>query len=82
MGDVATAFRTRGASEDRIRASLPHIHNTFAALPLIAVRGKGGPLLFHLDDGHHRAIAYYLAGFRQAFAYVGAVPRTDNYLLG
>ena len=31
-----------------------------------------------IEDGSHRAIAYYLAGFKQAFAYVARVPSSCN----
>jgi hypothetical protein len=43
----------------------------FADLPLIVFRRKRSAEQFRIDDGCHRAVAYYLAGFRQAFAYVG-----------
>jgi hypothetical protein len=31
-----------------------------------------------IEDGSHRAIAYYLAGFKQAFAYAARVPSSCN----
>jgi hypothetical protein len=43
----------------------------FAAIPLIIIRPTSSADQLRIDDGCHRAIAYYLAGFRQAFAFVG-----------
>jgi hypothetical protein len=47
------------------------IQFTFADIPLVVIRRESSAVQFRIDDGCHRAIAYYLAGFRQAFAYVG-----------
>jgi hypothetical protein len=43
----------------------------FAELPLVVFSRKRAADQFRVDDGCHRAVAAYLAGFRQAFAYIG-----------
>jgi hypothetical protein len=68
---VAEAFRSQGKPDDQMHAMVTVPHLTFAELPLIVFRRKSSADQFRIDDGCHRAVAYYLAGFRQAFAYVG-----------
>lgn len=37
------------------------------------------PLKFYIDDGANRAVAYYLAGFREVPAYIGVVREEINH---
>jgi hypothetical protein len=68
---VAADLPTRGLPEDRLHSKARVARLAFADLPLIMFRRKRSAEQFRLDDGCHRAVAYYVAGFRQAFAYVG-----------
>ena len=64
-----------GGRRDVIRE---RIQEVFAEFPLIAIRTRSDHSRLRLEDGSHRAIAYYLAGFRQAFAYVARVPSAEQ----
>jgi len=52
---------------------------THSVLPLIVIRRKSSPEHFRIDDGCHRAVAYWLVGYREAMAYVGTVPEQLNH---
>jgi hypothetical protein len=68
---VAQKVWERGGASDKIIEMVRAVRLSFAEVPLIVFRRKQSPQQFRIDDGCHRAVAYYLAGFRQAFAFVG-----------
>ena len=76
---VASELQRKADPENKVWAILRNIRMVFAEFPLIIIRSTGEPSRrFRIDDGSHRAVAYYLAGFRHAFAYVGTVPSHLN----
>jgi hypothetical protein len=75
---ISGLFPSKAMAGNRTRAIRERIQEIFAEFPLIAIRTRSDHSRFRLEDGSHRAIAYYLAGFRQAFAYVARVPSANN----
>lgn len=75
---LASQFPSRAMPGNRTRAIRECTQDIFAELPLILIRTRTDYNRFRIEDGSHRAIAYYLAGFRQAYAYVARVPGTIN----
>lgn len=68
---VVEELRVKGGSADELYERAKIVQISFADNPLIVFRRKRTAEQFRIDDGCHRAVAYYLAGFRHAFAYVG-----------
>ena len=68
---VARELQTYGRSDDRLNSMARVVQLSFADLPLIVFRRKRTAEQFRIDDGCHRAVAYYVAGFRQAFVFIG-----------
>jgi hypothetical protein len=68
---VAQRVLGRNEPNERIVTMATSVRLWFAELPLIVFRRKRSYAQFRIDDGSHRAVASYLAGFRQAFAFVG-----------
>lgn len=77
-GSVADAVAKLGNSDHRVRDMATIAEKLVAQLPLVALRFEGDPTRFRLDDGTHRAIALYIAGAREAPAYIGTVPADCN----
>lgn len=69
---VASELPKFGQSSDRLFAMAWATPLSFAEIPLIVFCRKESTTEYRIDDGCHRAVAYYLAGLRQAFAYVGS----------
>jgi hypothetical protein len=76
---VAVRLQREGDRDNKVWKILGVVQQTFADLPLTAFRRKSNPAQYRIDDGSHRAVAYYLAGFREAFAYVGRVRDELNH---
>lgn len=75
---VAERLKTQDDPTNKAWAILKFIQQSFSEVPLIVFRRNSNPCQFRIDDGCHRAVAYYLAGFRQAFAFVGVVDGKHN----
>jgi hypothetical protein len=75
---VAERLKTRGDVTDKLWDMTKFIRQPFSEVPVIVFERRSNPRQFRIDDGCHRAIAYYLAGFRQAFALVGKVDGKYN----
>lgn len=69
--DVAEELRAHVDSADPLFEIAKNVQLSFSDIPLIVFRRKRSAQQYRIDDGCQRAVAYYLAGFRQAFAYVG-----------
>jgi len=78
VSKIAGLFPSKSSPGNRTRAIMERAPDIFAELPLIAIRTRSDHSRLRLDDGSHRAVAYYLAGFRQAFAFVARVPSAVN----
>jgi hypothetical protein len=52
---------------------------SFANIPIVVIRMNKNPSRFCIDDGANRAVACYLAGFREAYAYIGVVREEINH---
>ncbi len=76
---IANQFPSRSMPGNPVRVLIERVPDIFADLPLIAIRTRSDHARYRLDDGSHRAVAYYLAGFRQAFAFVERVPSSLNH---
>lgn len=48
-------------------------------LPIVVLRTQEDSTRYFIDDGAHRAVAFYLAGFRTAPAYIGSIPAGINH---
>lgn len=75
---VCQDFERRANRQDKVFKIIRSIELPLALLPLIVIRFNDDDRSFRIDDGSHRAVAYYIAGFRQALAYVGSVPAKYN----
>ncbi len=75
---VAGELRARGEPGDRLWQMAEAVQLPIADIPLIVTCRRRSAQQFRIDDGSHRAVAYYLAGFRQAFAYVGTAGGGDR----
>jgi hypothetical protein len=75
---ISGLFPSKAMAGSKTRVIRERIQEVFAEFPLIAIRTRSDHSRLRLEDGSHRAIAYYLAGFRQAFAYVARVPSANN----
>jgi hypothetical protein len=75
---ISGLFPSKAMAGSKTRIIRERIQEVFAEFPLIAIRTRSDHSRLRLEDGSHRAIAYYLAGFRQAFAYVARVPSANN----
>ena len=75
---ISGLFPSRAMPGNRARAIRERILEVFSEFPLILIRTRSDHSRYRIEDGSHRAIAYYLAGFRQAFAYVARVPSAIN----
>jgi hypothetical protein len=75
---IAGQFPSKAKPGNRTRAIRERINEVFADFPLIGIRTRSDHNRIRLEDGSHRAVAYYLAGFRQAFAYLARVPSSVN----
>ena len=64
-----------GAGRAVIRERILEVYSEF---PLILIRTRSDHSRYRIEDGSHRAIAYYLAGMKQAFAFVARVPSSCN----
>jgi hypothetical protein len=78
VSQVAERLKTLGDSTDRLWDMTQFIQQPFSEVPIIVFERKSNCRQFRIDDGCHRAVAYYLAGFRQAFAIVGKVDPKYN----
>lgn len=78
VSKVSGQFPSRAMPGNRTRPMRECAQDFFAELPIIVIRTRSDHSRFRIEDGSHRAIAYYLAGFRQVFAYVGRVPSAVN----
>lgn len=76
---TAEIVRSRSDPKDRLWEMAKHVHLFFVNLPLVVIRMNKNPTKFFIDDGAHRAVAYYLAGFREALAYIGVVSEDINH---
>jgi hypothetical protein len=76
---TADSVRNHNDPTDRLWEMVKHVHLYVVNLPLVVIRINKNPTTFYIDDGAHRAVAYYLAGFREAFAYIGAVKEDINH---
>lgn len=76
---TADLMRQINDPSDRLWEMSKSAHLFFATLPIIVIRMNKNPSRFFIDDGAHRAVAYYLAGFREAFAYIGVVREEINH---
>jgi hypothetical protein len=79
VSKVAADIPVQAGMEDKLWQVKTTIRLSFADLPLIVFRRKRSASQFRIDDGCHRAVAYFVAGFRQAFAYVGTVADDLNH---
>ena len=66
-----TSVRYLSRWRGRVGFPAPTARLWFAELPLVVFRRKRAVDQFRIDDGCHRAVAAYIAGFRHAFAYIG-----------
>lgn len=78
VAKIAGQFPSRAKPGNRARAIRERIPEIFAEFPLIGIRTRSDHNRYRIEDGSLRAVAYYLAGFRQAFAYVARVPSAIN----
>ena len=69
---VVEQLRKQGRSTDRLFAMSGLFQLFLEEQPLIVFRRSQTPRQYRIDDGCHRAVAYFLAGLRQAPAYVGS----------
>ena len=76
---TADSVRNHNDSNDRLWEMVKHVHLYVLNLPLVVIRTNKNPTTFYIDDGAHRAVAYYLAGFREALAYIGVVREDINH---
>jgi hypothetical protein len=76
---TAELVRSQNDSNDRLWEMVKHVHLFFVDLPLVVIRMNKNPTKFFIDDGTHRAVTYYLAGFRQALSYIGVVREDINH---
>jgi hypothetical protein len=76
---TAEIVRNHSEPNDRLREIVTHVHLFFVNLPLIVIRTNKNPTKFFIDVGAHRAVAYYLAGFKEALAYIGVVREDINH---
>lgn len=76
---TAEKVRNHLEPDDRLQEIVTHVHLFFLNLPLVVIRTNKHPAKFFIDDGTHRAVAYYLAGFREALAYIGVVREDINH---
>ena len=61
-------------------SSIPKIaHITLLLLPIIVLRRNDNPFRFNIEDGVHRAAAYYQAGLRLVPALIGTIPADMNH---
>lgn len=79
VGQVAEKLENRGDLTDRLWEMKKVVRQIFSELPLIVLRRASHPDRFQIEDGNHRAVAYYLAGLRQAFAFAGTVDSAFNH---
>src|SRR5262245_38446228 len=75
---IASQFPSRALPGSPTRGIREFAPELFAELPLVLIRTRSDYGRYRIEDGSHRAVAYYLAGFRQAFAYVARVPSAVN----
>lgn len=78
VAKIAGQFPSKAQPGNRARAIRERIPEVFAEFPLIGIRTRSDHARYRIEDGSHRAVAYYLAGFRQAFAYIARVPSAIN----
>jgi hypothetical protein len=78
VAKIAGQFPSKAMPGNKTRPIRERAQEIFGEFPLIAIRTRSDYGRYRLEDGSHRAIAYYLAGFRQAFAYVARVPSGLN----
>jgi hypothetical protein len=76
---IADSVRNQHNPADRLWEMVKHVHLYFVSLPLVVIRMNKNPTKFFIDDGAHRAVSSYLAGFRESFAYVGVVREDINH---
>ena len=76
---VAAELVAKDDKDEKAWDILNHVRSAFADLPLIVFERKRSDKQFRIDEGSHRAVAFYLAGFRQAFAFVGKVRNDPDH---
>jgi len=76
---TAEFVRSQNDPNDRLWEMVKHVHLFLLNLPLVVIRMSKNPIKFFIDDGAHRAVAYYLAGFREAFVFIGVVREDINH---
>jgi hypothetical protein len=75
---ISGLFPSKAMPGNKTRAMRERILEIYAEFPLILIRTRSDHSRMRIEDGSHRAIAYFLAGFKQAFAYVARVPSSCN----
>ena len=78
VAKISGQFPSKAQSGNRTRAIRERVQEIFAEFPIIGIRTRSDHTRIRIEDGSHRAVAYYLAGFRQVFAYVARVPSAIN----
>jgi hypothetical protein len=76
---TAELVRHQHDPNDRLWEMVKHVPLFFVNFPLVVIRMNKNPTKFFIDDGAHRAVACYLAGFREALAYIGVVREDINH---
>jgi hypothetical protein len=82
MGPVnvtAEIVRQRNDPSDRLWEMAKSAHLFVVNLPIVVIRMNKNSSKFCIDDGANRAVACYLAGFREAYAYIGVVREEINH---
>jgi hypothetical protein len=64
--------------KDRVWEMVKTAELSIAHLPIVVLRRNSVRTQFRIDDGCHRAVAFYLAGGRLALAYVGQIAPEIN----
>jgi hypothetical protein len=78
VAKISGQFPSKAQPGNRSRPIRERISEIFAEFPIIGIRTRSDHTRIRIEDGSHRAVAYYLAGFRQTFAYVARVPSSIN----
>jgi hypothetical protein len=78
VSKISGLFPSKAMPGSRTRVIRERILEVYSEFPLILIRTRSDHSRFRIEDGSHRAIAYYLAGMKQAFAFVARVPSSCN----
>jgi hypothetical protein len=76
---TAQVIRSEQYVNDRLWQMKEFVPLFVEDLPLIVTRMNKNPNRFYIDDGANRAVAYYLAGLRDAVAYIGVASEDINH---